>query len=598
MNNASLPLGVCVFPRVAENRARGVAYPNYIHEILAHAGVAYSSVDFEELELCLPQLRILVTVGEAEVPESLQQRLRDWVGQGGAWLSIAGLCGMNELFGADYILPEYAGVWGGAPYVTTLGEGYLQPTDTAHPILAHLTIPLHFFNGLPVQISTENSDANMLAQIVDAHQRPTSRCAIIERRVGQGSTLFIAPDVTGTVVRIQQGVAVTRDGVPASDGTGPVTDGVLTADDGAVLDWDFDRQDVPDVPGLKGFLQPIADQWRELLLRSIFHLATEHSVMLPVLWLYPRNLPALAHISHDSDGNDPVAARRLLEVVQEAQINTTWCIIEPGYDESLIAAIRAAGHELAMHFDAMSEGCPWGEEYFEAQWQFLQKQFGEQPVSNKNHYTRWEGDTEFFEWCQKRNIQLDQSKGTSKSGEVGFNFGTCHLYFPVAPGGSLIDVLEHPTMTQDLEVFVPAAAVKIILDGALRHHGVAHVLFHPAHVVREEVAAALLSTVAAARAQGMEWWTARQLNEWERARRGVRWRHASSGGGVSLTAEKPLREATLLFLNDCHNPFINDRQYSMQTVTRWGFEFQTVTLDLEESNSYVLQHRMNGAVEE
>src|SRR5688572_16190240 len=102
-NSASLPLGVCVFPPVAENRARGVAYPNYIHEILAHAGVAYSAVDFEELELRLPQLRILVTVGEMEFPDTLQNRLRNWVERGGAWLSIAGLCGMNDLFGVDYI---------------------------------------------------------------------------------------------------------------------------------------------------------------------------------------------------------------------------------------------------------------------------------------------------------------------------------------------------------------------------------------------------------------------------------------------------------------------------------------------------------------
>lgn len=576
--SSTLSLGVCVLPAALPNRARHAAYADYIHEILGHAGVAYSTVSFEDLEASLASLRILVTAGESELAPELQTALQTWVKNGGAWLSIGGLCGMGELLGGDYVKPTYQGSGFGVTPACALGEGYLEPAEPNHPLLSGVRLPLHFFNG---QAVTARADAQVLALVLDKHQRPTDRAAIIETQAGAGRTILIAPDVTGTVVRIQQGIAVTRDGVPASDGTSPVSDGVLKADDGAVLDWDFDRVDVPGLPGLRGFLEPIADAWRELLLRAIFHLATVQGLSLPVLWLYPRNLPALAHMSHDSDGNDPSHAERLLELVHAAGIKTTWCIIAPGYDIALLGRIRDAGHELATHYDALDH--PWGEEQFDTQWQYLKGAFGQDPLSNKNHYTRWEGDVEFFEWCERRGIQLDQSKGVSKLGEIGFNFGTCHLYRPVRFDGSVIDVLEHPTMTQDLEVFGPARIAGDMLDAALRHHGVLHVLFHPAHTHRADVAAALADVVEWARGRGMEWWTARELNTWERARRRAEWSAAPAVPcKVQLHTGTELQDATLMVLGSHSSVKVDGEEYPAECVTRWGFDFSSITLDLRE----------------
>jgi hypothetical protein len=98
---------------------------------------------------------------------------------------------------------------------------------------------------------------------------------------------------------------------------------------------------------------------------------------------------------------------------------------------------------------------------------------------NKNHYTRWEGDTEWWEWCAARGIQLDQSKGASKTGEAGYNFGTCHVYLPVTFRGKTIDCFEMCTCTQDLHVFAPVQLFEALLAAVKRHHGVFHQLFHP-----------------------------------------------------------------------------------------------------------------------
>ncbi|MCB0082015.1 MAG: hypothetical protein KDE47_13835, partial [Caldilineaceae bacterium] len=461
-------------------------------------------------------LSILVTVGETPFPPELLTAVTQWVDDGGCWLAIGGACGATTHFGVVPEAPTFGGFGGG---MGTLGEGYAGAV-VEHPVVDHLPMPLHFFEGVPVQAG----DATVLATVRDAHQRPTQRAAVTERAVGQGRCLLIAVDLPGTIVRIQQGVGITRDGVSAPDGTAPVGDSVLKSGDGGVLDWLFDRQPVPDVPGLNAYLEPIADLWRDLLLRAIFYLATQSDTRLPLLWYYPRNLPALAHLSHDTDNNITAQGWRMLEVVNEAGINSTWCVILPGYDAELINAIVDGGHELAMHYDAMSDDCPWDAALFHEQWTALTAMFNDvAPVSNKNHYLRWEGDCEFFNWCTAHGIELDQSKGASKTGEAGFNFGTCHPYFPVDFVGNALNVLEVTTPTQDLIVFAPPVILTPLLAAVVRHHGIMHLLFHPSHIEKPGVADAIRTAVAAAKEAGLEWWTAAAINRWERARRQVRW---------------------------------------------------------------------------
>jgi hypothetical protein len=209
--------------------------------------------------------------------------------------------------------------------------------------------------------------------------------------------------------------------------------------------------------------------------------------------------------------------------------------------------------------------------------------FGEEPVTNKNHYLRWEGDTEFFTWLQRRGIRLDQSKGASKTGEAGFNFGTCHPYFPLDPAGTPMDVLELPTPTQDLVVFAPACITGPLTDAVERRHGVLHMLFHPAHIAKDGVADALRAAVDGAKRRGMEWWTARRLNDWERARRAARWtayETTEGGARATLRAEVALPGATVLWLAPhCAGARVADRDARSETVKRWGFTFHSLVTD-------------------
>lgn len=571
------PVGVCVFREPAPNRGRTVNYPGYIHEILAHAGVCYAHIPSQALVERLAALRVLVTVGDEIFDDATKQALGPWVENGGAWLSIGGLCGMEEMLGVANVAPTYSG-WGTG--VRSLGEGYLRSAGK-HRILEFAPSPIHFFGGVHVR----TTDGAVLANALDEHGQEDGPPAMVEKSVGRGRTILIAADLTGTIVRIQQGIAVTRDGVPARDGSGPIDDGVLKSGDGGVLNWKFDRDPVPGADGLSAFLRPAADQWREILLRSIFYLAEHTSALVPVLWMYPRNLPALGHISHDTDHNEPAKARLLLESLRRAGIQSTWCVIAPGYSREIIADIRQAGHELAMHYDAMTEGLPWSEGEFDKQHRFLADLLDRQPVTNKNHYLRWEGDMEFYRWLEGRKIQVDQSKGPSKIGEAGFNFGTSHPYFPVHFDGSLAKVLALPTLSQDLSVFGPEALGTPLLEGAIRHHGIAHFLFHPSHFDKPGTAPAMEAIVATGHRRGLEWWTAERINQWERARRSVQWkqfRHDASETSVRIRSKSELADTTLMWLGCSKNSTvkIEGKECEITSVTRWGFEFQSIVLDL------------------
>jgi len=560
------PLGVCVLPLPGPSVARTVCYPDYVHEILEHAGLCYTTIDPEELPDKLPELRVLVTVGGADLPDDVRERVRRWVEDGGSWLAIGGTGALPELFGVEPERPAFDG-WGMS--LAVLGEGYLVPAEPAHPVLAGARGALHYFGGAAVRLQ----GGWRLAHALDAHQRPTERPVVVEARPGKGRCLLVAPDVTGTIVRIQQGIAVTRDGVSAPDGTCTLVDGTLKSGDGHVLDWLLDREPVQGVPGLRAFLRCIADEWRELLIRAILHLAVDAGVALPVLWYHPRDLPAVGHLSHDTDLGEVPNAERLLGILGSLGVASTWCVIPPGYPADVIARIRDAGHELAMHFDAFDRP-HFTEEALESQWRELTALFGQSPVSNKNHYLRFEGDTEFFDWCAARGIMLDQSKGAARAGEAGYNFGTCHLHRPVAPDGRRIGVLELATPTQDLEVFAPSALGDALLSSVLRHHGVLHLLFHPAHIATEGVEDALRRAVEQGRACGLEWWTAERLARWELARRSFRWiayETGDDGPRVAVTAGQPVEGATVLWLGEGAGP----------AVERWGFRFSRTIADLD-----------------
>jgi hypothetical protein len=127
------------------------------------------------------------------------------------------------------------------------------------------------------------------------------------------------------------------------------------------------------------------------------------------------------------------------------------------------------------------------------------------------------------------------------------------------------------------------------MEAALRHHGIMHLLFHPAHIAKPGVADAIFTAARETTAAGMVWWTAAQINQWERARRQAKWQdyHVENGvGRATLASGAELLGATVLWLgDDVVTVEGNGARLETKLVTRWGFPFHAATLDVQSGQA-------------
>ena len=542
----------------------------YITEVLRRAGLLFDQLSPDRLPSLLGHPNpIVVLAGDLRLTSPQRQALTALVEKGGSLIGIGGTSGLDEVFGVKGERP--------------LAEGWIKVTAQEHPVTAGLRSSLHVFGGYTVQTGSATSLAQM-----ESGKQGAKGSAIAENRFGKGRAVLLGPDLLFSIVHIQQGVPVLQDGRAAPDDSASLDDGELKAEDGMVLDWERDRTPMqPD--GVPAFLEPVSDELREIILRSILHVASVQGIPLPMIWYWPRGLKAVGHVSHDTDGHDPAKAEALLEVMNRCNVKSTWCTLYPGgYPREFYRTLREQDFEIALHYDARTGGpeTSWSKENFLLQHAWLMKEAElEHIASNKNHYTRWEGRLDFLRWCEEVGIRSDQTRGPSKQGTIGFPLGGSQPYFPLddeADSPRLLNVLEVNMLTQDLVVVCPPEYGRQLLDSALRHHGVAHFLFHPAHILKPDVADTLCDLADYGRTQGLEWWTNERIYEWETRRRSVE-ATCQARNTFTFRSAEPLREATLLFLKSRPEPrsvILNDQPAPSTGWNLHGFEFDAVTVDV------------------
>lgn len=483
-------------------------YQLYMEEVLGHAGIPYARFDdAESLEDYAPDLIVVLHPGEKE--EDLN-RLEQWVSRGATLISYGGLNRMAGRLGCsriairDAVYADLSGVryTEGVPVLRAVSnDPWLVLKESAVPFQA---------DGALRRLRKDGGEA---------------AAAALRFPLGEGQLIRWNVDIPANIVMLQQGRGpVVQDGIPAPDGTGAVDEGILKADDGCVMDWNNDRSVTE--TGMPYFDTPYADWWREVIVRQLMEEADALGLVLPFLDYWPEGVDQVAMISHDSDFNIEEAARTTLSVLENSGVRSTWCMIEPGYSPSLYKEIQAAGHELAFHYNALEqENGVWSQEEFTRQLNVIRSTSGAQISSNKNHYTRFEGWGEFYEWCEQNGIEADQTRGPSKKGNVGFPFGTCHPYFPIARSDSrnrLYRVLQIGFLTQDLEhpALSDVTVITPFLEKVAEVRGVAHFLFHQQHIHNlEQVRHALALAVQTAKHLGFTFWTCEEITRWEQARR-------------------------------------------------------------------------------
>jgi hypothetical protein len=517
-------VGILFDERAAQRKWRyGInCFGRYLGEIMAHAGMTYHWIrDIRDLNR---RKTDLVLVAEAEDSEQTSAALWEFARQGGAVVSYAGLRSMAAALGC---LPA-----------TPIGVGYAAANDPAGR-----PEPLRFLRAEPWQAAGADVGAEAGGLLLIGRPDGESAGKLLHRfRVGEGFVERWAVDVPHTIVHLQQGLApVLRDGIPAPDGTGNVIEGILKGDDELAFDWETDRKATP--TGGMYFALPHADLWRELLLRRLIRTASSMGLTLPFIGLWPEGVRHVAAISHDSDNNQDEHAESALKLLAEQGIHSTWCMLEPGYSTAVYDKVKQAGHELAFHYNALdAQGGKWEQQEFERQLEWLRSVIDTREVtSNKNHYTRFEGWGELFAWCEANGVRVDQTRGPSKKGNVGFLFGTCHPFAPISwfdEGNRFYDMMEIGFLTQDMDLgnWADSSVIVPFLEEVVKVEGIAHFLFHQVHIHKEEpVREAFRTLVREARSRGFEFWLTRDIYAWEKARRNAQITGVNARGEVVVT---------------------------------------------------------------
>jgi len=479
----------------------------YLEEILAHAGIPFERMERpDELETKKPDILLVGLSGE---DNARLDRITEFVRQGGTAISYAGLNRMAARLNCRTIRVK------DAVYAELPGEKRLEAGGDLRALPADMWLPSERESAVEakgtLRIGSPNGDEVAAASL--------------EFPLGRGKLIRWNVNIPETVCKLQQGGGpVVEDGIPAPDGTGNLDEGILKADDKCELDWSLDR--IRTESGMPFYALPYGDLWREALIAQLLREAGKLRLMLPFTDYWPAGVEQVAMISHDSDTNIDESAEITLELLKECGINSTWCMLEPGYSLPLYERIRDDGHELAFHYNALeADNGFWDQKEFERQLAYIRSTTGADIVSNKNHYTRFEGWGELFDWCEEAGIESDQTRGPSKMGNIGFLFGTCHPYYPIAwadQANRMYNVLEIGFLTQDLEhpALSDSSVIEPFLEQVRSVRGVAHFLFHQAHIMNlPQVREALRRVVDKARERGFVFWTGEQVLRWEQARR-------------------------------------------------------------------------------
>ncbi|TMV49590.1 hypothetical protein FE783_13910 [Paenibacillus mesophilus] len=505
--------------------------------------------------------------------------------QGNSILAVGDSSGLQELLGVSSL--------------GTVKEGWVE--WGAAPLADGLRSSFHFFEA--VRLKVQRDDVQTWGRLLERNGKRMDYPALATRRVGGGYAAWLALDMMKTSQLIRQGIPVVRDGPPAPDGSGAIDEGILKTDDSTVLDWEKDREAL-EPGGVPFYLHPIVDEWRELFMRVVHMLLRNMDLPFSQVWFWPEGMPAVGHISHDTDRNIPRQAAATLDSLQRAGVRSTWCIIMPGYDAAINERIVADGHEVALHYNALGTEIPqsgWSERDFRTQLAMLQEQFpGEEIVTNKNHYLRWEGDVQFLHWCARAGIVLEQSKGGTKQGNKGFLHGTCHPYTSIDGAGAdnrVLRTISLPTLSWDPPAPLRCTAEEAyaLTDRCLDVNGVVHFLFHPYMVAEEngKVSNMLAELVRYGRDRGMEWWTGKELLSWYVARQSIQVTSEKLEGKrvrLNIVSSDAVRGLTVLVALQTYTNAEADHGASVRRirpVKRFGCSYVELLLDVQAGETAV-----------
>lgn len=520
-------------------------YAAWYREALEHAGLI-----FESLESITPkklnELDVLILCGNGELGDDLPL-VAQW-----ALADHHGLVVSGSTWGLELTLGVQPD-----PHRPKIAQGLMK--FSRHAIWPESARSIWYIGGTRVS-------ANQAVPLISAEDGSVGLSKL-------GSAFFLAPHVGRSLGLTLMGKSVENDEIGPDDPSVDWHSGPLRAEMGTRLSF-HDR-----VENL--FIEPHADNLRELFLKTVFAAVDVTKKSCAILWHLPNNA---SHAAVCTIQSDTASNTDLYNLNASLLMQNTRCTILSRLNEhppEVYNWMRRVGHELGFSYDA-DDPAGWHPDRYRVQTSALCRLASIPSIAvGKTLQGSWSGLTRPYEMFETGGAKVVLSKGGHFAGTSGFLFGTCHPFVPKHRGGKPFNLIEIPYHLIDVPEVTGIHACENLLAAVWARHGVLHGIASTSVARTDAGLAGLRRWIALAKQSGAEMLTAEQLGSFERARRSVR-SQIESGAVLSLSSDLGLDGLTILISGSGFSGSGLIGRSAPQQVTRYGRDFMAFNVSLPE----------------
>ncbi|MCH8978963.1 MAG: hypothetical protein IH945_06940 [Armatimonadetes bacterium] len=539
------------------------SYAAWFREVLDHAGLPYREIDrlgFEDLG----EYDVVLLAGDGSLNRSQRKSMAAWLDSGGSLVVCGSTWSLEELLGVcEADRAEYS-------------RGWLTPPATEDRLWPEGADRTLFFGGRRIEAQT----AAVAAWTEDG-------CPAVTRN---GRCTYVTPHVGKTLALMYLGRSVESDAIGPGDGSVYLEDGVLRAEDGTNLSYEDDRE-IPEGCEVPIFARAHADAIRELWVRAVYEAVEGCGRPAFATWHWPEDADAVASVSIDCDTDGPEEIRKIYKSMANYGMRATWLAPSPGLPGDVYRQIRQWGHTPGLLYQPDTGDEPLN--LMRLQHMQISRGAGTAAVPCvRSEGGQWHGLTSFYEAVEDTRAGLSLSKGGVQPGSAGFLFGSCHMHFPVTPGGRRLEVAELPYAVCEPGLVTEAKAMQTLIDEVVRRRGCLHLRLVLSHAAQQELL--FQDALMLIRQVRMRQFSPERLFEYEKMRRVVRVRGGAEG--LNIVSNKELPGLTLMVFGAEHEAVVAGRIFTPMAVKRYGTVFSSFVMNLEQKEQLVLQLETQRAV--
>lgn len=536
--------------------AEGDRYACYYREVLEHAGVPHQKLKTLQSQ-DLEGVDVLLLCGYGTLTESQNEAVHGWLGFGKSIVCSGSAWGLEEDLGLS----------GNGLHLSRENVQSVRP-DRVWPGCG----PTVFFGGTGYLANTKTS-----LKIGETYT------ALSRVEANRAKALFLAPHVGQTLCQMALGRSVETDAIAASDPHLRLDDGVLRSEDGISLDIERDRSLAANAP-CSAFLEPHADNIREMFIRAVVEAIEFTGASLPIFWQWPNGAPAAGSLTIDAESFETDMVSKVQRSMTMIGCRPAWLVGAPGYPLDIYRAFRAWEHEVGLLFQSDGRAA-WTEDKLKMQQVGVSRTAAVPTCTTvRPNNGQWQGWTQFYDHAEHVGARVSASKGGRQAGSSGFAFGTSHPFFPRRADGSAQLILELPYTTFMPGVVTPDAVAEAILEKTVSSHGCFQIVVQLEPAKLDTALNSARRLMASGRQRRMVFMRPDEIHAFEKGRRTLKtfFRSGDETGALSLSHDHEMEGLTILFVGPRLQPTIRGKVQSPQAIEVYGTKLNQIIVNLQE----------------